>query len=72
MADYAVDICKIVPRIKGVDFSDEIAPIWDLVDIINNMIKYLLKHLLMEMIMQPMRFVAWMTKLMLYIKVCLI
>ena len=39
MADYAVDICKIVPRIKGVDFSDEIAPIWDLVDIINNMIK---------------------------------
>ena len=39
MADYAVDICKIVPRIKGVDFSDEIAPIWELVDIINNMIK---------------------------------
>ena len=39
MADYADDICKIVPRIKGVDFSDEIAPIWELVDIINNMIK---------------------------------
>ena len=39
MADYAVDICKIVPRVKGVDFSHEIAPIWDLVDIINNMIK---------------------------------
>lgn len=39
MADYAVDICKIVPRIKGVDFSEEIAPIWELVDIINNMIK---------------------------------
>ena len=39
MADYAVDICKIVPRVKGVDFSDEIAPIWELVDIINNMIK---------------------------------
>lgn len=39
MADYAVDICKIVPRVKGVDFSEEIAPIWELVDIINNMIK---------------------------------
>lgn len=39
MADYAVDICKIVPRVKGVDFSEEIAPIWALVDIINNMIK---------------------------------
>lgn len=39
MADYAVDICKIVPRVKGVNFSDEIAPIWELVDIINNMIK---------------------------------
>ncbi|MGG7057506.1 phosphate signaling complex protein PhoU [Clostridium nigeriense] len=39
MADYAVDICKIVPRVKGVDFSDDIAPIWELVDIINNMIK---------------------------------
>lgn len=39
MADYAVDICKIVPRIKGVDFSDEITPIWELVDIVNNMIK---------------------------------
>ena len=39
MADYAVDICKIVPRVKGVDFSDEIAPIWELVDIINNMIR---------------------------------
>lgn len=39
MADYAVDICKIVPRVKGVSFSDEIAPIWELVDIVNNMIK---------------------------------
>ena len=39
MADYAVDICKIVPRVKGVDFSEEIAPVWELVDIINNMIK---------------------------------
>lgn len=39
MADYAVDICKIVPRVKGVNFSDEIAPIWELVDIVNNMIK---------------------------------
>ncbi|MBQ6820129.1 MAG: phosphate signaling complex protein PhoU [Clostridium sp.] len=39
MADYAVDICKIVPRIKGVKFSNEISPIWELVDIINSMIK---------------------------------
>ncbi len=39
MADYAVDICKIVPRVKGVKFSDEIAPIWELVEIITNMIK---------------------------------
>ena len=39
MADYAVDICKIVPRTKGVNFSDEITPIWELVDIVNNMIK---------------------------------
>ncbi len=39
MADYAVDICKIVPRVKGVDFSEEVAPIWELVDIVNNMIK---------------------------------
>ena len=39
MADYAVDICKIVPRIKVVNFSDEITPIWELVDIVNNMIK---------------------------------
>ncbi|MCF0148388.1 MAG: phosphate signaling complex protein PhoU [Clostridium sp.] len=39
MADYAVDICKIVPRVEGVSFSEEIAPIWELVDIVNNMIK---------------------------------
>ena len=39
MADYAVDICKIVPRVKGVGFSEEIAPIWELVDLVNSMIK---------------------------------
>lgn len=39
MADYAVDICKIVPRVKGVDFSNEIAPVWQIVDIITSMIK---------------------------------
>lgn len=39
MADYAVDICKIVPRVKGVGFSEEIAPVWELVDLVNNMIK---------------------------------
>lgn len=39
MADYAVNICKIVPRIKGLDFSEEIAPIWEMVDIVTSMIK---------------------------------
>ncbi|GAA0085454.1 phosphate signaling complex protein PhoU [Clostridium sp. MB05] len=39
MADYAVDICKIVPRVKGVNFSNEIAPVWQIVDIITSMIK---------------------------------
>ncbi|WP_097032730.1 phosphate signaling complex protein PhoU [Clostridium tertium] len=39
MADYAVDICKIVSRVKGVNFSNEIAPIWQIVDIIISMIK---------------------------------
>lgn len=39
MADYAVNICKIVPRIKGLDFSEEIAPIWEMVDIVTRMIK---------------------------------
>lgn len=39
MADYAVDICKIVPRVRGVNFSNEIAPIWQIVDIIISMIK---------------------------------
>lgn len=39
MADYAVDICKIVPRVKGVNFSNEIAPVWQIVDIVTNMIK---------------------------------
>lgn len=39
MADHAVDICKIVPRVKGVNFSNEIAPIWQIVDIIISMIK---------------------------------
>ena len=39
MADYAVDICKIVPMVKGVDFSEDISPVWELVDIVTNMIK---------------------------------
>lgn len=39
MADHAVDICKIVPRVKGVSFSEEITPIWEMVDLIINMIK---------------------------------
>lgn len=39
MADHAVDICKIVHRVKDVNFVDEIAPIWEMVDIVINMIK---------------------------------
>jgi phosphate transport system protein len=39
IADYAVDICKIVSRIEGVSFSEEISPIWEMVDIVRNMIK---------------------------------
>lgn len=39
MADYAVDICKIVPMVKGVDFSEDISPVWELVEIVTNMIK---------------------------------
>lgn len=39
IADYAVDICKIVSRVEGVSFSEEISPIWEMVDIVRNMIK---------------------------------
>lgn len=39
MADHAVDICKIVKRLKGVSFVDEITPIWRMGDIIIEMIK---------------------------------
>ncbi|GAB6169985.1 phosphate signaling complex protein PhoU [Clostridium carnis] len=39
MADYAVDICKIVSRVQGVNFSREIEPVWQMVDIIIEMIK---------------------------------
>ncbi|WP_300383145.1 phosphate signaling complex protein PhoU [Clostridium sp.] len=39
IADYAVDICKIVKRVEGVSFSEEISPIWEMVDIVRNMIK---------------------------------
>lgn len=39
MADHAVDICKIVKRLKGVSFVDEILPIWRMGDIVTEMIK---------------------------------
>lgn len=39
IADYAVDICKIVSRVEGVSFSEEISPIWEMVDIVRSMIK---------------------------------
>lgn len=39
IADYAVDICKIVKRVEGVSFSEEISPIWEMVDIVRSMIK---------------------------------
>jgi len=39
MADHAVDICKIVKRLKGVSFVEEILPIWRMADIVVEMIK---------------------------------
>lgn len=39
MADHAVDVCKIVKRLDGVKFVDEISPIWRMGDIIIQMIK---------------------------------
>ena len=39
MADHAVDICKIVKRLNGVSFVEEILPIWRMGDIIIEMIK---------------------------------
>lgn len=39
MADHAVDICKIVKRLKGVSFVEEILPIWRMADIVIEMIK---------------------------------
>lgn len=39
IADYAVDICKIVRRVEGVSFAEEISPIWEMVDIVRSMIK---------------------------------
>lgn len=39
MADHAVDICKIVKRLNGVNFVEEITPIWRMGDIIIEMIK---------------------------------
>lgn len=39
MADHAVDVCKIVKRLNGVNFLDEITPIWRMGDIIIEMIK---------------------------------
>ncbi|MGL5084415.1 MAG: phosphate signaling complex protein PhoU [Clostridium sp.] len=39
MADHAVDVCKIVKRLNGVIFVEEISPIWRMGDIIIDMIK---------------------------------
>lgn len=39
MADYAVDISKAVSRVVGVNFSEEISPIWEMVDIVTKMIR---------------------------------
>lgn len=39
MADYAVDISKAVSRVVGVNFSEEISPVWEMVDIVTKMIR---------------------------------
>lgn len=39
MADHAVDLCKIVKRLEGVNFVEEISPIWRMGDIVIEMIK---------------------------------
>ncbi|MBU5454005.1 phosphate signaling complex protein PhoU [Caproiciproducens sp. MSJ-32] len=39
MADYAVDISKAVSRVVGVNFSEEISPVWEMVDILTKMIR---------------------------------
>lgn len=39
MADYAVDICKIAKRVGFEPLGDECEPIWEMVDILREMIK---------------------------------
>lgn len=39
MADYAVDISKAVSRVVGVNFSEEISSVWEMVDIVTKMIR---------------------------------
>jgi len=39
MADYAVDISKAVSRVQGVNFSEDVSPVWEMVDIVTKMIK---------------------------------
>ena len=39
MADYAVDICKIAKRVEFEQLGEECDPIWQMVDILRNMIK---------------------------------
>lgn len=39
MADYAVDICKIAQRVELDILGEECEPVWQMVDILRNMIK---------------------------------
>lgn len=39
IADHAVDICKIVKRIKGINIEIETEPLWEMVDIVSKMIR---------------------------------
>lgn len=39
MADYAVDISKAVSRVQGINFSEDVSPVWEMVDIVTKMIK---------------------------------
>ena len=66
MADYAVDICKIAKRVEGDILGEECQPIWQMVDILRKMITVPYMKI-DEPMMQHMKYVRWMMKLIYYI-----
>ena len=59
MADYAVDISKAVSRVQGINFSEDVSPVWEMVDIVTKMIKSAIEAI-MAMLIMPMKYVIWM------------